>query len=332
MDRALSAWETRRVRRRRAREQAEAPLSLAGGRSLRPLAAEDLGLVTFTHNDAKFLRSFLAHYRRLGVTRFIVVDDQSRDGTAERLAAEADVDLWSSPLRYKDARRGKLWREALLSLYGTGRWYLSVDSDEYLVYDRCFERPLPALIATLDAAGQKRMMAPMLDLYPRGPLSLYPFQGADDTMPWEVADGYDGDGYLLQPNRRFLSLRGGPRQRMFSTEAELAKYPLLYWDESCSFGVSVHQPLPFTRNFTAPQGVLLHFKFFADYRHKTEAAVAEEQHFNGAQVYRTILDRVADQGDLDFTYSGTRRFTRPEELARAGFMREWAEQPKRGPL
>ena len=55
-----------------------------------------------------------------------------------------------STVRYGEARRGKLWREALFARYGKNRWYLNIDADEYLVYDRCFEKPLPDLIAQLE--------------------------------------------------------------------------------------------------------------------------------------------------------------------------------------
>ncbi|OQP87894.1 hypothetical protein BTR14_03990 [Rhizobium rhizosphaerae] len=325
MERLRSDWETRRVSRRRARASENVPLSLATGAEPRPLSAADLPLVTLTHNDAKFLRSFLAHYRRLGISRFIIVDDRSDDGTVEFLTQQADVDLWRSPLRYKEARRGKLWREALMARYGVNRWYVSIDSDEYLVYDGCFDHPLPALIRQLEAKGQKRLFAPMLDLYPRGSVGDFAFAGTDETMPWQVADGYDGDGYALAPNHRFLSLKGGPRQRLFNTEAELAKYPLLYWDADCSFGISVHQPLPFARNFVAPQGMLLHFKFFSDYHDKTRAAVAQQQHFGNAEVYRRILGHVEEGGDLNFLYPGTRQFTGPQDLVAQGFMHSlWA--------
>lgn len=295
-------------------------MSLLSGGEIRPLGEADIPLVFLCHDDRKFLPSLLAHYRRLGVTRFICVDDQSVDGSREYLAAQPDVDLWVSPVRYKDARRGKLWREGLFARYGIGRWYLNIDADEYLVYDDCFSRPLGELIRHLEATGRKRLAAPMIDLYPGGAVSEFSFDGSDARMPWEIADHFDGSGYVVSYMKRFMSLGGGPRRRSFGAEAELMKYPLMFWDERCSFGVSIHQPTPFEENFGPIGGVLLHFKFFADYEQKTRQAVADGQYFDGAREYQRMLDASDAQGGLDFMAPVSKRYEGPEQLLREGFM------------
>ena len=54
-------------------------------------------------NEMYFLPSFLAYYRRLGVERFVFIDDHSIDGTREYLACQDDVMvLGSSNSRYSD--------------------------------------------------------------------------------------------------------------------------------------------------------------------------------------------------------------------------------------
>jgi hypothetical protein len=317
----FQTWiDSRRVAARRKSKTETVPLAPLSPATFRPLASGDIPLLFLAHNDLKFIRSLLAHYRALGVTRFICVDDQSDDGTRELLCAQPDVDVWTSSVRYGEARRGKLWREALFARYGKNRWYLNIDADEYLVYDRCFEQPLPELIAQLESLGQRRFAAPMIDMYPGGAVSAFAFDGSTDAMPWEVADCVDGNGYVIDKNKRFLSLAGGPRRRKFSAEAEMMKYPLMYWDDACSFGISIHQPLPFDRNFSPIAGVLLHFKFFADYHEKTQAAVADKQYFGGAREYQRILDTVVASGDLDFVYGGTLKYASPQQLVERGFM------------
>lgn len=317
----FGTWlDSRRVAARRRSKTETVPLSLKSPTAFRPLQDADVPLLFLAHDDLKFMRSLLAHYRRLGVTRFICVDDRSSDGTRELLCAQPDVDVWTSDVRYREARRGKLWREALFARYGKNRWYLNIDADEYLVYDRCFEKPLPALIARLESLGIRRLAAPMIDMYPGGRVSAFAFDGSTDAMPWEVADCLDGSGYAIEKNKRFLSLSGGPRRRTFSAEAEMMKYPLMYWDEDCSFGISIHQPLPFDRNFSPISGVLLHFKFFADYHEKTQAAVKDKQYFGGAREYQRILDTVAASGELDFVYEGTVTYSSPQQLVDLGFM------------
>lgn len=299
---------------------ARKPVELAPlGREPRPLTAIDVPLLFLCHDDRRFLPSLLAHYRLLGVTRFICVDDRSTDGSRALLAAQPDVDVWTSAVRYGKARRGRLWREALLDRYGAGRWYVNVDADEYLVYRGCFSRPLPALIAALEARGDRRLAAPMLDFYPAGPVESFAFGGdSDRAMPWEVADHLDGTGYRRRVNTRFISVEGGPRPRTFGSVVQLMKYPLLYWDAACSFGVSIHQPTPYEDNLTAIGGALLHFKFFSDYRQRAEQAVENAQHHRGGREYRRILDRPEQQA-LDFVGPQSIRYESPEQLCRAGF-------------
>jgi hypothetical protein len=324
-ERFLTWYSTRRSMRRIQNIEQRATLSFVdpsgdGRDTHRALAAGDLPLVFICHNDLRFLRSFLAHYRQLGVTRFICVDDGSTDGSVEYLLSQADVDLWSSPLRYRDARRGKNWREELFSIYGAGRWYLSVDSDEYLVYEDCFEKPLPVLIARLEALSITRLAAPMIDLYPSGDVEDADFNGRDDRMPWQVADSYDGDGYTVMRNARFVRIRGGVRARLFGSNADLTKYPLMFWDGECSLGENIHQPLPYDRNFVPMLGVLLHFKFFSDFQARVQQAVEEGQHANGASEYRKILKEIDGQGLHSFAYEGSRRFDGPDELVSQGFI------------
>lgn len=323
IDRLLTAFATHKTQKKRSRrlEVFDPLLQLAHPKMRRPLVDRDIPLIFLCHDDRKFLPSFLSHYRVLGVTRFICVDDVSTDGTRDYLSLQNDVDLWVSGRRYGEARRGKAWREELAVIYGKNRWYLNVDSDEYLVYDDCFDRPLPELISRLEQLRVRRLSAPMLDMYPGGPVKHSEFDGSDSTLPWDVATHFDAAGYRLTVNSRFLRLVGGARGRFFSTNADLMKYPLLYWDEATSLGDNIHQPLPFDRNFFPISAALLHFKFFSDYREKSESAVADGQYFDGAREYRKILDAVARQGDLNFLFEGSLKYENPKQLVRLGFMK-----------
>ncbi|OLP59489.1 hypothetical protein BJF93_11570 [Xaviernesmea oryzae] len=287
----------------------------------RALRADDIPLVFLCHNDRAFLPSFLAHYRGLGVTRFICVDDASTDESQAYLEAEPDVDLWISDLRYGAANRGRLWRESLFEIYGRHRWYVNVDADEYLVYQSCAERPLSRLIDRLQALGITRLSAPMIDFYPAGPVGDFIFSGDSRVMPWEVATHYDVAGYDLSRSSISLQVRGGPRRRIFGADVQLIKFPLLYWDDACSLGTSIHHPIPFQQNFAPIAGVLLHFKFFAGVSARFERISSNGQHFGGAEHYKLMLGHMEDLNRLDFTDSVSHRFADPDSMVEEGFMR-----------
>ncbi|KQV83672.1 glycosyltransferase family 2 protein [Rhizobium sp. Root1220] len=315
----MATWyETMKVERRERRQSSDVPLACINTRGPAVLGSEELPLIFLTRNDRKLLPAFLSHYRGLGVTRFICVDDASSDGSREFLLEQTDVDLWVSDVRFKEARRGRRWRERLFSLYGTDRWYVNVDSDEFLIYEGFGNRGLRSVIDGLEGAGFLRMSAPMLDMYPID-LESAEVEKLEQSDPWTVADHFDGDGYTLTTTKRAISVRGGPREREFKSGLELIKYPLIFWDAKCRFGPSIHQPLPYGRNFVPVMGVLLHFKFFADYAEVAKAAVEGGQYFNNSSAYSSIVEKMDQNGSLRLQSDLSRKYTGPDQLVKMGF-------------
>ncbi|PDT54707.1 MULTISPECIES: glycosyltransferase family 2 protein [Sinorhizobium] len=306
-------YDSWRVTARERRNGEKVPISPV--KAVRPLDAADLPLVFVTHNEMALVPAFLSHYRKLGVTRFICLDDVSTDGTRDHLMDQPDVDVWTSPIRFEAARRGRRWREALFERYGYNRWYVNVDSDELLIYDQCLREPLKALIAVLEEHDIKRLPAPMLDFYPSADA-----KSGNGNMPWHTVDNIDRDGYEVELLKRGISVKGGPRKRLFNEENELIKYPLIYWDKDCYFGSSIHRPLPYTRNFSPIWGVLLHFKLFTNYREKIAEAVTNKQHYNSSQHYQALKREIDKSGAIEFAAESTIRFYGPEQLIELGFM------------
>ncbi|TCM71991.1 glycosyltransferase family 2 protein [Rhizobium sp. BK068] len=316
LDRLRTDYDTFRVTRRERRNRAD--VTIQPVREVKSLTSADVPLIFVTHNDVVLLNAFIQHYRQLGVTRFICVDDVSTDGTREALLNEPDVDVWTSPVRYGQARRGRNWREGLFSKYGLDRWYVNVDSDEFLVYDDCFNQPLPALIRMLEAQNLKRMAAPMLDMYPK--LREVGAKSTSIDKPWQFSCYFDGDSYVSTLKKRGVSVRGGPRGRKFGEGNELIKYPLIFWDRTCLFGSSLHQPLPYGRNFPSVWGVILHFKFFTNYKTKITEAAEGKQHYNSSEHYQKMMDVLHREGEIDFSYDQSIRYEGPQQLIDYGFM------------
>lgn len=313
VDRLLTFYDNWRVTARERRKVEK--VTIIPAKDAPALGASDLPLVFVTHNEIALIPAFLSHYRRLGVTRFICLDDVSTDGTREYLMGQPDVDVWTSPIRFEAARRGRRWREALFERYGYNRWYPNLDSDEFLVYDQCLREPLKALINVLEEHNIKRLPAPMVDFYPSSEA-----KSRDGNMPWHVVDHIDSSGYEVTLQKRGISVKGGPRKRLFSEDNELIKYPLVYWDKDCRFGSSIHRPLPYNRNFSPIWGVLLHFKFFTNYREKIAEAVSDKQHYNGSQHYQAMKSEIDKAGAIDFVDEASIRFVNPEQLIDLGFM------------
>lgn len=316
LQKANSAFRSYRDTRR-VKESGPVDVSCAG--EFRPLAPADLPAMVVARNEMAMLPSFLSHYRRLGVTRFIFLDDRSDDGSLEYLAAQADVDVWGSSIRYAEAGLGNRWREALFDRYGHGRWYLNLDADEYLIYDGYEQRSLSDLIRTLEERSCLRLSAPMIDMYPLGSVDLADFSGSE-KMPWEVASHFDRSGYRLRLRRQNILIQGGPRLRKFGLVNQLIKAPLTFWDEKSSLKKGIHKPLPYTRNFLPISGVLLHFKFFADFRKEVQDAIVDDQHYDNAREYKVLEAALQAGGSLDFQSEISERYLGAGQMIDLGFM------------
>lgn len=319
LEKLFTWYETLKVERRERRRAISVSLRCVSHHGQTSLYPDELPLVFLTRNDAKLVPAFLTHYRQLGVTRFICVDDASTDGTREFLLEQEDVDLWVSPVRYKDARRGRAWRETLFSLYGGQRWYVNVDSDEFLVYDGFETQTLWPVLHCLEKVGALRLPAPMLDMYPVG-LSQADANLLSSRAPWEIADHLDSSGYTLSTTNRAISIKGGARKRKFDADLELIKYPLIYWDDDCRFGPSIHQPLPYRRNFASIMGALLRFDFFSDRENETREAAGRERYFDNTPAYAKITDVIAEIKTLKPQSGASVKFTGSQQLRDLGLI------------
>ena len=249
------------------------------------------------------------------------MDDRSEDGTREVLENVPDVDLFSSLIEYKDANRGKAWRDAIIDIYGRNRWYLSLDADEFLVFPGSESRQVSDFINDLEMAGFKRCLAPMLDMYPAGPLHSGRFTDDGRYWPFEISSNFDGDGYTITPERYGNAVRGGPRTRVFGNRMRLSKFPLIWVDKATDYRRgSIHGPGPCIRNFVPVTAVLLHYRFSSNSVEEFRRIVAIGGHAGGAAHYTAILNSPDFSESLSLSYEGSLQFTNSEDLTLRGFM------------
>ncbi len=260
------------------------------------IGPRDVLLFATLRNEHPRLPHFLRYYRRLGVGHFLLIDNGSEDGGAEYLAAQSDVTLWRTGKSYRRSRYGVDWLNWLRRRHGHGRWCLTVDIDEFLVYPFCDTRPLRALTDWLDASSVRSFGTLLLDLYPKdGTGRCRPGEDPVEAAPW-----FDTGNYQISRNTLFgnLWVQGGPRARAYFADKPhespaLNKIPLVKWHRRYAYASSTHMLLPRGLNRVYDEwggektsGVLLHAKFVDTFGDRAAEEAARGEHFAGAREYR----------------------------------------------
>lgn len=262
-------------------------------------------LFSTLRNERVRLPYFLEYYRNMGVTHFLLVDNDSDDGSGDYLADQPDVSLWRTKASYKKSRFGVDWLNHLQSQHADGHWCVVVDPDEFLLYPFCDTRPLRALTDWLDSSSIRTFSAMLLDMYPKGRMADQTYLPGQN--PIDIACWFDSGNYTITRNHLYgnLWIQGGPRARVFfADEPERApalnKVPLVKWDKRYAYVHSTHMLLPRGLNLAYDEwggekasGVLLHAKFLNTFSDKASEEISRQQHYAGSREYRAYSEGLA---------------------------------------
>lgn len=340
----------------------ESPLEYLGRQAI-PAAAGEIRLFSKLRNESLRLPAFLRHYRRLGVQRFFLVDNDSTDGSTELLREQSDVHVFRTGQSFRAAHGGTDWLNLVLARYGVGSWCVTVDIDELLSYPGAETNGLSRLTRYLDDGGYQALACQLLDVYPRGPLHKCAYTAGDDLIA--AAPYFDRGPYARIPHDEcpYFLLYGGIRERVFFPESRggwrrrlhvrlyhrlllslpivrdskwvlshrpvfppcLTKVPLVKWDAETRYLNVNHFVSP--RRLAPDTGVLLHFKLLQDFHARAAQEMARAEYYDGAIEFRRYAQTVRSHADLTFYYEGSERFESSGQLVALGLMQDtpaWA--------
>lgn len=300
------------------------PLTLIAGEDQLNLAqTAPIAVICVLRNERPILPAFLEHYRRLGVEVFLVADNGSEDGSAEWLAQQPDVVLFSVQGGFTETQQGTEWKQALMAQLRPNRWSLVADADEFLVAPNLRgpghpqgwggETDLPMLVQEAENQGWDALRILMLDLYPRGPLSQAQVSAQNPFATIGFADQVAFKQQHLDrgPFGDRTALRSGLRHRLLPDSAPnlfvSEKVALLRYRPWMRLSVSLHYAAGIQ---LAPEPLIFgHFKYTAQFHDKVARAIEEGQFFNNSAEYHRYAQLLTETGgqffDPDFSVPWT---------------------------
>jgi len=246
-------------------------------------------------NELNRLPYFLNYYRKLGVERFFIVDNNSTDGTAEYLKNQEDVTLYWTDQSFLESLCGLRWLDAMRDKHARDSWCLTVDCDELLTYPMIEYLSLSQLCKYMDKEGFDGLFTLMIDFYPDIPLENLEYKAGKSFL--DTCKFFDSRGYYLTNNEHFpfFGVYGGPRYRCFYKESNLGqgptmrKIPLVKWREGIEY-ISVTHSTSELR-LADVSGALLHFKYLDSFKdHVVQEVERRDRNMKDYEVYQNSLE------------------------------------------
>ena len=203
--------------------------------------SSDFTVLSLLKNEFYFLPAFLQHYRRLGVQRFVFLNDNSDDGSVEYLMDQPDTILVESDHSYGDSvsipsslpqvtknlRMMVLWRSIMHDMFADERWALQVDIDEFVHLPE--GTTFQDVVARLERENVTAAWGVMLDMYPLD-IDTLRQQEQEQHLDISAAWHFDGEQHLRLRRRgegRPKTVYPGARARLYDTYGMTKLYTTL---------------------------------------------------------------------------------------------------------
>ena len=269
----------------------------------------DVIAICIEKNDLIKLKKFISHHRKIGVNKFIILDNESNDGTVEWLLKQEDVILLQTKTPYSSIRR-VAWINRIIAHYGYNRWYIVLDSDELLVYNNYENKSIKDVVKYFENKNIVRARSLMLEMYAKDEY----YESGDINKFYDECIYFDTDTYFLKKREEFINISGGPRKRVFDISTCLTKYPLFYFrknDVICSS----HFIYPYKDNLNIDCSLIVkHYKFLPGEIKKYREIVKKENYYNRSFAYKKIISVIDKTKKLNFIYDNSCKYQNSKSL------------------
>ena len=267
----------------------------------------DIILICVEKNDLIKLKKFIKHHRNIGINKFIILDNNSTDGSFEWLLKQKDVILLKTKDKYSSINR-VAWINRIIAHYGDNRWYIVLDSDELLIYNDCENKKIQDVIKYCKKNNIIRARSLMIDMYAKKEY----YNNGNIENYYNECIYFDTNTYYQKQREDFINISGGMRERIFNMVPCLTKYPLFYFRKN-DIHCSSHFLYPYKENFSSCILTLLHYKFLPGEIEKYRKIVKEENYYKGSWAYKKYLN-IMEKESLNFIYKNSNKYKNSNSL------------------
>ena len=291
------------------------------------ITQNDILCCVVVRNELQRLPYFLSYYREKGITKFLVVDNNSTDETIPYLLKQIDVSVWQSTLSFNRANFGSVWFELLLRKFGKEHWCLTLDADELLIYPDCEQKSIPDLCNELDNKGKTVFTAVLLDMYSDKTIKDTQYNSGQSFL--EVCPYFDSKFYHIKyersgPYKNQTYYFGGVRQRVFGEQGSylLSKVALLKYNSNFILAGGQHWTNRSEFEIAEETGCLLHFKFFSAFIDYAKEESERKEHYGEGMQYKEYTQGLLNNENLKlFDEKYSLKFHNSQQLIDLGIMK-----------
>ncbi len=277
---------------------------------------DELIVISWVRNGELYIKSFMEHYRKLGIKHFIFMDNVSTDRTLEMLCSYDCVTVLQTDLSFRIYENPM--RRYLAQRFSQGRWNLVADMDELFDYPYSNQLSLRDFLGYLNANHYTAVIAQMLDLFSAEPLAQLK-STVDDSLeekyPYYDISNLDKTSYdwSTPANPQIQMHWGGIRKTLFNSYHGLTKAALILMDDKIKPFVGWHHAK--NAQVADISCVLKHYQFLSSFYQKVKDAIEQQRY---AQVdddfYLTIQKILNENPDLNLKLETAQYLSNIEQL------------------
>ena len=285
-------------------------------------------LVSMGRDWKHLTKAFLGHYKDLGFTSFIFLDNNSKDESVSHVIKEGNklgcsISIYRCNLDYK--RYKYAMKNFLIASAPTESWILCADSDEFLVLPKGV-KDIKQIIEYLEKYNYDTVQFHLLDMFCDQPLRDLP-----NEVKWTSANLENFYRYFdistlksTRVNGRIYSQhQGGVRMKHFGVNPLLTK-SLFFKKTGVTNLISSHHLLTTVgskkRKLADFSLFVKHYKFNSHYTTGLAIAIQENSYYDNNSECRPIFERLKEAPLYTFNRETTKVYQDCEQLRACGFI------------